>query len=175
MLQKIKRITPKNKHFFFGYYNMSPWNKEENKILANNPNFIDRHPTKEDKLPIGYFEGNKFIKIDKTPAWNWQQGCLMQWLPNSNDKIIYNSRKGNKFISIIYDIKRKKKKEICSPIYSIHSSGNYAISINFSRLNDIRRGYSYSGLNDKNAKVIKRILRELANKKKLKTLIWNMN
>lgn len=146
---KPKRITSKDKHFFFGYYNISPWNKSQNKILACNPKFINKHPKSSDLLEIGYFENDKFIKIDKTNAWNWQQGCMLQWLPESNNKIIYNKRKGKRFISIVYDTDSEKRKELSVPIYSIHPAGKYALSLNFSRLNDVRRGYGYEGGTDK--------------------------
>ena len=149
MESKKIRITPENEHFFFGYYNISPWNKKEDKILGARARFINRHPEKDDALELGYFENKNFIKIDETNAWNWQQGCLMQWLPGSNTKIIYNKREKGRFISVVYDIIKKSKKKNPFPIYSLHPSGKYALSLNFSRLNDVRRGYGYEGLKDK--------------------------
>lgn len=145
---EIKRITKKDEHAFFGYYNMSPWNIFQDKILAGKPKFIDRHPTPKDILELGYFKGESFTRIDETCSWNWQQGCMLQWIPGSNTEIIYNKRKGKKFISVIYNTKTKRKKEFPLPIYSIHPSKKYALSLNFSRLNDVRKGYGYEGGSD---------------------------
>ncbi len=148
MSQKPKRISLPNEHFFFGYYNVPQWNISKSKVLACRAQFIDKHPKKDDLLDIGYFENNKFVRIDSTNSWNWQQGCMLQWLPNSDNEIIYNKRENGRFISIIYNTNTKTQKKIPFPIYSIHPSGEYALSLNFSRLNNIRKGYGYEGVKD---------------------------
>jgi len=115
-------------------------------------NFIDHFPKEEETASIGLIDlkNNKFRKITETRAWNWQQGCMLQWLPPKYERyIIYNDRFENKFVSIILDLKTKKKKILPLPIYSIHPSGKYAITLNFSRLQNTRPGYGYAGVPDK--------------------------
>ena len=37
---------------------------------------------------IGYIDlqdGYKWTKVGQTTAWNWQQGCRLQWRPNSDE------------------------------------------------------------------------------------------
>ena len=104
----MKRIfqTPTDGHYFFGYYDKSPLNKDNSKILACKASFIDRMPSADDVLEIGYFDwknSNEFIKLNETKAWNWQQGCMLQWLQNSeSDKAIYNTIIDCEFGSEIY-------------------------------------------------------------------------
>ena len=100
-------------NFFFGYYDKSPLNISNDKLLACKSNFIDRLPDQNEVLTIGYFEwktSTKFIKLGHTRAWNWQQGCMLQWLgPDFDKKIIYNDRIDDKFVTVICDIRTLKK------------------------------------------------------------------
>jgi len=82
---KVRKVfeTPNDGHYFFGYYDKSPLNKDNTKLLACKSIFIDRMPTKDDILEIGYFEwqkSNKFIKVTETKAWNWQKRKINSYL-----------------------------------------------------------------------------------------------
>jgi hypothetical protein len=147
----LDKITTKNNHIFFGYYNKSPWNPTQDKILFCESNFIDKQPTENDTLKIGYLNTNfnQKIYLTKTNAWNWQQGCMLQWHPTNKDIIIFNKKQKSQFVSIFFNIKTKKENVIPYPIYDIAKNGKYAISLNFSRLNNLRKGYGYEGLKDK--------------------------
>ncbi len=74
--------SPKDKNYFFGYYGKSQLDKENQKLLALQTNFINRLPTKGDKAIIGYFEirtkKKQFKKLTTTKTFNWQQGCMLQ-------------------------------------------------------------------------------------------------
>ena len=148
----ICAITFPPQHYFFGYYDRCPWDRTEKFMLALEVNFIDHFPKEKDIASIGLIDikNNKFRKIAETRAWNWQQGCMLQWLPPKYERyIIYNDRLKDNFVSIILDLKTKKKKILPLPIYSIHPSGKYAITLNFSRLQNMRPGYGYVGVLDK--------------------------
>ena len=145
---KVKKLIEGDKHYFFGFYGKSPWNNDGKYAVTLEVGFIDRHPTKKDPANIILidFENNKKEKIAETKAWNWQQGCMLQWMPPHHDKkIIFNDRKNGKFISRILDVKTKKEKIIPYPIYDVHPSGKYALSISYEKLNQVRRGYGYDG------------------------------
>ncbi len=149
---KISKLIDGDKHYFFGYYGKSPWSKDEKYAIALEVDFIDRHPTREDSaniILINYETGEK-EKIAETNAWNWQQGCMLQWLgPDFNSKIIFNDldkdEKEDKFISRIIDIKTKEEKIIPYPIYDVDNSGKYALGLSFEKLNNVREGYGYDG------------------------------
>ena len=156
-------------NYFCGYYDKSPFNIDSSKILACKPEFINRFPEKEDVLEIGFFDWKKssrFIKITETKAWNWQQGCMLQWLgPDFNSKIIYNDRIKNKFVTVVFDLKNNKKSIFNMSFYSVSSDGDFAICIDNERLCWYRKGYSYSGILNVDKK----------NKLPTDDGIWNLN
>ena len=41
---------------------------------------------------------DEWIELAETRAWNWQQGCMLQWLPGSQNEIIWNDRDGDRFV-----------------------------------------------------------------------------
>ena len=90
------------KHHFFGYYDKCPWSKDGRFLLALETDFLERLPNGKDKADIGIIdlEGNRvFSKIAETRAWNWQQGCRLQWLgPDFNTRVIFNDFRDGKFV-----------------------------------------------------------------------------
>lgn len=153
--------TPKNQNFFFGYYGKSQLNKTNTKLLCLKTTFINKLPEENDFVEIGYFDlcSNKknFFHIAYSKTFNWQQGCMLQWLgPDFKDNIIYNDIIENKFCSVIINILTKKKRILPFPIYDVNSMGTQAICIDHERHFFCRRGYSYAGVknNSKNIKVV---------------------
>ena len=153
---KIIYKTPSDHPYFFGYYDKSPLNKDNSKILACRPSFIERMPSTNDLLEIGYFDwknSDDFIKLTETKTWNWQQGCMLQWLPPIHDeKIIYNDLVNNKFVTVILDIKTKTKTILPMAYYTISNDGKYAFCIDFERHYWFRSGYNYQGIKNKSKK-----------------------
>ena len=149
--------TPNDGNYFFGYYDKSPLDSSSNKLLACRVNFINKFPDKNDVLEIGYFEwksSNNFIKLTDTRAWNWQQGCMLQWFgPGYKDKIIYNDRIKQKFVTIILDIKSNKKTVLPMAYYSASSDGGFLLCIDNERHCWYRKGYSYQGVYNLSKKV----------------------
>ena len=87
--------TPNDgKHYFFGYYDKSPLDLTNTKLLALQVDFIDRLPTEKDTARIGYFDLSKkdniFYELERTRVFNWQQGCMLQWHGDRDGQIIYN-------------------------------------------------------------------------------------
>lgn len=121
-------------------------------MLALEVDFIDRLPKSDDAAVIGLIDLNnnyEFKPIAETRAWNWQQGCMLQWLsPDYGKYIIYNDLQNDRFGSIIMDIITGEKKILPFPIYSIHPKGRYAVTLNFARLHHTRKGYGYAGISD---------------------------
>ena len=78
-----KAVTKGPKHHFFGYYDKCPWHSTGRYLLAGETGFIDRQPKPGEKLTVGMIDredGDKYIELDRTPAWSWQQGTMLQWL-----------------------------------------------------------------------------------------------
>jgi len=145
--------TPNNGHYFFGYYDKSPFDRDNQKLLAMRAGFMDRMQTKDDILEIGYFDwqnSNEFISLTETKAWNWQQGCMLQWIgPDYKNRIIFNDRIDNKFVSVIMDIETRKKTVLPMAVYTVRSDGKYALCIDNERHYWFRGGYSYQGIENR--------------------------
>lgn len=140
---------------YFGYYDKSPWCKDESKVLFMKVPYSYKHPENNDSAEVGYYDikRDEYIKIGETKAWNLQQGCMLQWLGKSDEEnIIYNDFDGVKYISKIYNINTKSEKIINYPIYTLNFDGTKAISVNFSRLGRLRPGYGYDNIKDKTDK-----------------------
>ncbi len=141
------------KHHFFGYYDKCQWSKDERFLLALETDFLDRLPDGKDKADIGIIdlEGNRaFRKIAETRAWNWQQGCRLQWLgPDFNTRVIFNDFRDGKFVSVILNVLSVREERVFPfPVYDVRSDGKFALYSNFSRLDAVREGYGYKGVKD---------------------------
>ncbi|MEQ6118732.1 hypothetical protein [Reichenbachiella sp. MALMAid0571] len=114
--------------------------------------FIEgRKVQSHDKGEIGFFDldkNNKWTKIGETTAWNWQQGCRLQWIPNSDEEIIWNDRSkdGKKLVSRVYNVKTKETRTLPIPVYTISPDGQTALSVNFERI--VHGGCKYVGIED---------------------------
>src|SRR6185436_7499906 len=65
-------------------------------------------------------------------------------------EVIWNDREDGRFISRILDVKTQKVRVLPSPVYALTPDGKIALSVDFSRLNDVRAGYGYVGIADPN-------------------------
>ncbi|ALG68713.1 hypothetical protein [Beggiatoa leptomitoformis] len=151
--------TTGQQHHFFGYYDKSPLDKSARRLLCLQTDFTDRLPTAEDVATIGYWSLTEktFHKLAETRAFNWQQGCMLQWLgPDYDRYIIFNDRDAEHFISIILDTQTGERTTLPSPIYSVHPNGKSAITVDFERLYFPRRSYAYAGIENaaKNQKMV---------------------
>lgn len=137
-------------HYYFGYYDKSPLSKDGEKLLALRVSFIDKIPEANDIATIGYFDlkkSNQFVELSQTNTFNWQQGCMLQWLgPDHNNKIIYNDLVDGVFSSVIFNISNTEKQILPMAVYSVFSDGSKALCIDNERHHWCRRGYSYDGV-----------------------------
>ncbi|MBZ0304202.1 MAG: hypothetical protein K8J31_30990 [Anaerolineae bacterium] len=142
------------KHHFFGYYDKFPWNKSGRYLLALESDFMERAPEAGDAVVIGLIDtaqGNQWMPLDETTAWNWQQSCMLHWLPSEPEStIIYNKRIGDRYVSMVRNIHSGETRTLPRPVYAISHDGKFSISGNFSRLHHTRPGYGYAGVPDPN-------------------------
>jgi hypothetical protein len=73
---------------------------------------------------------------------------MLQWLPGSNRKIVWNDRQADRFVCHILDVESRQRVTIMHPVYCISPDGRSAVAPDFSRLHDVRPGYGYAGLTD---------------------------
>ena len=143
-----REISPKDGHYFFGYYDLQPYSADGRYHLCHKVPFVDRIPEPEDVAELGYIDlkSGEFVKIAETTAWNFQQGALLQWY--GDDSILYNIRVGDHFETAITNIHTGITRTCPRPSANVSADGRYSLSINFSRIFDFRPGYGYSGVPD---------------------------
>ncbi len=143
-------VTAGPNHHFFGYYDKFPWDATGRYMLGLETTFIDRPPTPDDTATVGLIDlddSNRWCPIAETRAWYWQQGTMLQWLASAPDRlIIHNDREGGRFVSVIRDVHSGENRTLPFPIYAVSRDGKSAVSVNFSRVHQMRPGYGYVGL-----------------------------
>jgi hypothetical protein len=151
----LKRLTPKDEYeYFFGYYDKSPWDITDRYVLCLRAKETHKNVAPKDDAEIILIDSeNGTIKIlGVTKAWNVQQGCMLQWLgPNFADEILYNDFRNGEFCSVILNINTSEERVIFKPIYSVSDDGSFALTLDFTRLHEMRPGYGYSNTKDVNS------------------------
>ncbi len=114
----IRRITSGPSHHFFGYIGQVrtiPWNASGRYIAALRTSFQDRMPTPKDAADIVLLDcENDYAArvIDRTRAWNPQQGTMMYWNPRAAEtQLFFNDRdsKTGKVFCVLYDVEKRRR------------------------------------------------------------------
>jgi len=151
-LPPVRRITNGPQFHWFGYYDKWQIDITNRFALGMQVNFEGRTPTPDDQITIGMIDltdSDKWIELGKSSAWSWQQGCMLQWLPGSKEEIIWNDRVGGQFVSHILNVNTGLKRTLPKPVYTISPNAEWALGLDFGRLQDLRPGYGYKGVPDR--------------------------
>ena len=150
---KIEQLTSGNKHHFFGYIGQCltiPWNASNRYILGLEIDSIHRMPHPDEAAAVMIVDThnqNKIQYLDKTHAWNPQQGTMFYWHPKSaENQFFFNDRdvKTGKVFTVLYDIEQKKRvKEYRyeeTPIGNggVAPNGSAWLGLNYGRLARLR-------------------------------------
>ena len=156
---KIERISPKDSRYeyFFGYYDKSPWDISDRYVIClrakNTWTAVSPRETADIILiDTEKAEGDpeRIKKIAETRTWNVQQGCMLQWLGQDfSSRILYNDYRNGRYVSVIYNLKSNSEKVIMAPVYSVSADGKFALTLDFSRLYELRPGYGYYNVPEK--------------------------
>jgi len=131
--------------FFFGYYGKRQINRG-GKFLVCSSDLKKKMPGPGDVLDlyVGEVGRNRLCKFASSRSWNWQQGCILQWLGDGErDVVIYNDFKDGKFVSKLRDVQNETKYELDLPVYAVSDSGKFALTLDFSRLYSLNPAYGY--------------------------------
>lgn len=156
-LPPVRALTRGPKFHWFGYYDKWQFDPTNRYVLGMEVDFEHRSPRPDDVIKIGMVDlqqGDKWIELGATRAWNWQQGCMLQWRPGAPGEIIWNDRvrdgKEERFVAHILNIKTGRRRTLPAPIYALSPDGRHSVAPDFRRLNDCRPGYGYTGIADPN-------------------------
>ena len=152
----IHPITKGPSYHWFGYYDKWQIDPSNRYALSMEVDFEHRSPTADDIINCGLIDmdqDNEWTQIASTKAWCWQQGCMLQWVPQSDTDIIWNDKEGDQFISKIYNTQTAQTRTLPQAIYTLSPDGKTAIGTDFRRINHMRPGYGYAGIPDPNHNV----------------------
>ena len=149
----MRILTPEDgRHYFFGYYDLMPFDSEERRHLCHRVSFMDRLPRADDTAELGEIdlESGEFRKFAETTAWNFQQGAMLRRIYDDRH-VLYNVRDPGTpsgFAAEILGLGDGERKRIPVPAADVSKNGRYLLSVNFSRIYDFRPGYGYAGVPD---------------------------
>ncbi|SDA11385.1 Glycosyltransferase involved in cell wall bisynthesis [Ruminococcus sp. YE71] len=155
----IIRISPNdpNHEYFFGYYDKSPWDATDRYMICTRAKNTWSDVSPREKADIIIIDTEKkendptrIKKIGESSSWNVQQSCMAQWLgPDFSSRILYNDFRDGKYVSVIVELNTGKERIINAPVYTVSSDGKTALTLDFSRLYNLRPGYGYYNLREK--------------------------
>ncbi|GAB3162773.1 hypothetical protein [Telluribacter humicola] len=152
----VQRITDGNHFCWFGYYDKFQTDPSGRYVLGQRVSFEGRSPEVNDVLSIGMIDlqnKNQWIELGTSHAWGWQQGCMLQWVPGSEEEVIWNDRatpgrEGDRYVSRVYNIRTQKSRTLPKAIYALAPNGQFAVGTEFNRIQNLRPGYGYAGVPD---------------------------
>lgn len=156
---EIARVSPDDSshEYFFGYYDKSPWDITDRYMLClrANDTWSDVSPKEKADILIidtekSEREQNRVKKIAETSAWNVQQSCMLQWLgPDFSSRVLYNDYRDGRYVSVILTLATMEETVIPAAVYSVSADGKFALTLDFSRLYNLRPGYGYYNVPEK--------------------------
>lgn len=150
-LPPVRTITRGPKFHWFAYYDKLQFDPTSRYVLGNQVGFEHRSPRPDDEIRAGMIDlgdNDRWTDLGASTAWNWQQGCMLQWIPGSRTEVIWNDRSKDGFVSHILDVKSGRKRTLPAPVYALSPDGRWAVYPDYRRLNDTRPGYGYCGIAD---------------------------
>jgi hypothetical protein len=163
----VRPLTSGPPYHWFGYYDKLEFDSTNRYALTNQVDFQGRTPEPTDTIKVGMIDTTtgEWTQLGTSSAWGWQQGCMLQWVPGSDEQVIWNDRENGKYVSRILNIKTRKQRTLPLAIYSLSPDGKWAVCADFARIDYCRSGYGYSGIEDpcRNEKIPE------------KSGIWRMN
>jgi len=153
-LPPVRVITRGPKHHWFGYYDKLEFDPSGRFVLGMEVEFEHRTPKPDDAVTVGMVDlqdHDRWIALGKSTAWCWQQGCMLQWIPGSKTRVVWNDRHKGTYVCRVFDVETREMETVPHAIYALSPDGRTAIATDFRRLGDTRPGYGYVGIPDPHA------------------------
>src|SRR6056297_3092666 len=90
-LPPVRTISRGPKYHWFSYYDKLQFDPSNRYVLGMEVDFEHRSPTAEDVIRVGMVDlqdQDRWIDLGASRAWCWQQGCMLQWRPQSATEIL---------------------------------------------------------------------------------------
>jgi len=160
---KLEQVTFGPKHHFFGYIGQCqtiPWNVGGRYILGMEIANINRMPKPEEAAVVILVDterNNEIIPVERTYAWNPQQGTMFYWNPQAPEtQFFFNDRdlETGRVFTVLYDVQKKRRvreyRYDDTPIGNggVAQKGGTFLGLNYGRLTRLRPVTGYPGALD---------------------------
>jgi hypothetical protein len=163
---EVQQITFGPKHHIFGYIGhvrTIPWNESGRYIVALQMDFQDHMPEPHEAAEVILMDTRRdyAIKVvDRTLAWNIQQGTMMYWNPAAPEtQFFFNDRdpETNKVFTVLFDISRGQNGERVREFRyedtpfgnsGVAQNGGHFLGLNYGRMAWLRLVTGYPGALD---------------------------
>ena len=144
----IRHRTPDDAQHFVGFHDVCPWAPAGDVLAVHRiPKGFERTPRAEDVADICLWDParGRVEKVGETTAWNLQQGSRLQWLPGAARTLVWNERRGERFVGVLMDLETGVKRDAACTLYALHPGGKVALTPSFARLGRYYESYGYAG------------------------------
>lgn len=163
---EARQLTHGPLHHFFGYIGHVqniPWNQSGRLILALRTGFQDHLPRADEAAEIVVIDttnGDTERVVDRTHAWNPQQGTMLYWNPQAPEtQFFFNDRDPvtGRVFTVLYDLtagenggRVKEYRFDDTPVGNsgVAQRGGWFAAINYARLARLRPVTGYRGASD---------------------------
>lgn len=143
----VNKITPDDGYeYLFGYYDKCPWSEDGRYLLAlkvKNAS-AEADSTKAAEIVRIDVETKAVESLATTHSWNVQQGCMAQWLTDT--EILYNDFCDGKYCAVVLNLDTNAERLLDMPVYAMSPDKKTALTLDFSRLHRLRPGYGYANI-----------------------------
>ncbi len=149
-------VTRGPRSHFFGYYDKPPWSGDGTRMLCVEAEETRRLPGPDEAARIQVIDPASGIAetVAETLAWNWQQGCMLQWHPADADRaILYNDRVDGRHVGVVHDLATGTRRHLPRSLYNVSPDGRRAVSVSHARLARGRPLVGYAGGADRSTEI----------------------
>jgi hypothetical protein len=143
--------TPARENCFIGFHDIIPWSPDGT-CLAIHRAGPDLFRLEDCRKPIEiclWDPASGVIRaIDVTTGWNFQQGSRLQWLPGSQDTVIFNTVEDGRAVAVTRNVVTGERSMLPAAIYAISPDGKTSIAPNYVTLAQRWKAYGYPALEE---------------------------
>ena len=143
----LRALTAPPGNHFYGYFNMSPWNRSMTHHLALETTFHDRRPAATDSAVVGLvaMESGEFTPYARTAAFNFQQGSMLRWIDvGQGEEFTYNDWDDGTLVARATEPIARRTRTLGGAIEAISPTAPLAISLNYARIARCRPVVGYA-------------------------------
>lgn len=144
---QVRSITNGPRNHFYGYYGQPAWSPDQRYHLTLETDFHERRPTADDRATVALvrMENGTVEPFAETPAFNLQQGAMMQWIDVGNGaEFTFNDWDGRRLITRVVNPDTKASRVVQGSIAAVAPSEPFAVGLDFVRMFQCRKVVGYA-------------------------------